>query len=783
MKNTGEGNYKQANRFEDPNDLRRRFDEIKLKNPIKEARTKLIEAYDKLPTKNPRTKKLEPNHGKLAMKVDNQVSVFLDFLTESPERFKVNCLHADPLKKDEYARIISTNFRDIFFKSWENMFVEEAKAIFEMVMFSKGIMHWPEKIGYKSENVSVVDAYPNLSADMLSSSWELLFIRKSYTMVELYNMVFGDSAATNITKGWKKKAIESILENPKGTDTISGEGYLSKFNKGGITQSQCDEEIILLHCYVKEYNKDTKGNRISKYIIPEAAKFFPSESKKEAETNQYLFVDNSYCECISQVAVPRSSSVTRSYWDSPSFAELIYLACKIHDQASNAILRAVIRNMTLFLKSSNSDQADRLRVIGTSEVEVLDSDTELVQNQVRIPIQEATQMVRQIMFDVESELGSSQAIGSQNTKGYAITAKEAELKSLNEDKSIGTLIKSFTAIDRFWYKETYRRAIDHPSTEEKKISDLFKKRMEFHEVPPEVYAPKNVVIEPVFAFGGSRANKIQFAQSLYGAVSVNASSEAQKKAKRISIAAHVGEENADEFFNVSAETKNLFFHQQKAGGENEDMDNPLVNPANIPVAKDDNHMIELVFHIQDYEFKLGAAIKMLETANQMPIIVKMGMIMAAKDIITAQDAKGAHIEAHFQYIQQDPTANVEMVKQFYDKFSQLRKSQDDIQAKVDKQLEDYMKENQQDVTMTIEQQHLQAMNQMTQEHAKNMNDIGLAKAIEQKKLGAEKSLNKSGQDIAHKEQVNQIELDKKQLETDLEKQKLLLKEANKQIGK
>ena len=770
---TRENSFKKDYRFDKAEDLRNRYQMIADKDPLKKMRKNLIESYDKLPMLNPRTKKYEPNHGQLRMKVDNHQALFVDFLTESPERFKVNCLHSDPLNKDQWGRVIASNFKDIFLKSWECMFVEESSTIFDMCMFSKGIMYWDNKVGYEPENIPVSDVFPNLEAKMNSETWELLFVRKSMTIIELYNLVFGDNKKTNTTKGWREAGIKSLLENPVASGA-SSETYLSKFNAGSISQSEMDTQIVLLFCYVKEYKKDSNGNRVSKYVIPEDAKYYPSVGQNKNPDN-FLFVDNSYCKYISNVACTRSYSVTRSFWDAPSYAELMYLSCKLYDQTTNAIIRAVIRNMTLFLKADDDAQSDKLRTIGMSEVETLDSGTELVQSQVRIPVAEATQMIRQIMFDVEKEQAAGQAAGSQNTKGYAITAKEAELRSLNEDKAEAGLIKSFTAIDRFFYKELYRRAVTKPSSEEKKLNDLFKKRMEFHKIPPEAYDPENVIIEPIFSFGGSRANKISFSQSLYGAVSINASSESQKKAKRIAVAAHVGEENADEFFNAMEEQKNLLEVQQKAGSENEDLDNPAVNPVNVPVSKDDNHMLEVVFHIQDYEYKLNTAMKLIQTAQQLPPMMKIGMLMTGKDLIIAQDSKGAHIEAHFAFIGQDPTIDKNQANQIYSKFNEMRKSQDELTAQVDKIFQEYIDSNQEDITLTTLQRHTQAMNQIELDKAQKLHDIGLAKALEQKDLAATKAASKTAQDHAHKQVIGDLEASQKATQVELEKQKAAIK--------
>ena len=764
-----ENSFKSSNRFDNAGDLYTAFNDIV--SDTKEVACKretLIKIYDKTPTKNPRTKKIEPDHGQFRMKVDNYMAVFIDFLTESTERFKVNCLFSDEKKKDSFGRSIHSVFTDVFFKSWEEMFQAEVSAIFDMALFSKGIMYWPNKVGYRAINVPVNDVFPDLDAKMNPETWNLLFVRKKYTLIELYDMAFGEDS-TELMRGWNKEAIERLLCHPSfaqsATDTA-----LELFNTGRSSQKLRDTQVSLLECYVKEYKKDKDGNRVSKYVINESEAYF-SESTEDRKKPGLLFVDKSYCKCISNIIATRSTSVTRSYWKSPSFGELIYLACKLYDQTTNAIIRAVIRNMTIFLKGgtgNNDDYADKLRTIGSSEVEVLEGDLEVSQSQIRIPINEASAMIRGIVFDLEKEQPSGQGVGSQNTKGYAITAKEAELRSSGEESSQSILIKMFSSLDRFFYREIYRRAIESPSTEEKRFTSLFEDRMKTRDISKKDYNPDNVIIEPAFSFGGDRNSKVGFARSLYQAVSINASSDAQKKAKRMLVSAHVGEANVLEFFDDAVEIENLLTVQQKAGGENEDMDNPNLNPQNIPVSKDDNHEIELAFHIKDYEYKLSFAKQMIDKSMQMPPILKMIFINSALDVIRAQDIKGSHIEAHFKYLSEDPTVSEEFIKSTYATFDNLRKSQDALQIQAESEFSKHLKENEQDATLTIEQRHKQMMSQLEIEHAKQMNEIGLGKALEQKELAKEKAATKTAQDYAQKEALGGLKIEQKKTEVELE---------------
>jgi hypothetical protein len=775
-KNQGEFNASYSNRFNDPSDLYIRFLEIKANNPKAKARENITLMYDRKPTFNSRINKPDANHGQFRMKTDNYMTIFDEFIAETPDRFSVSLTFEKDPRKKSWEDAISAAFKDLFIKGWECLYNEEKKTIMEMTLYGKGIHYWEEKIGYKSKSLSAADVYPNLKAGMNPSEWDLLFVNKEYSLNDLYDIVYGEKADANQSKGWNKEAVNNYLTFKTSVNSNANASAASNFSRVGISCSTMEQTVTFLHCYVKEYSGK---NRISKFIIPADAGFLGVDNKENKSdgsvkegSKRFIFSSPNYCECLSNVASIRTTNVTRSYWDSPSFAELIYLSCKLYDQATNAVIRAAIRNMTIFLSGGDSpDQADKLRKLGSSEIEVLEGNTKIEQNRIGVPVAEMTGVIRQIMFDAERHSAQSQSPGSQNVKGYAITAEEAQQRALDEDRSKSNEIRSLVAQDRFFWKETYRRAITNPSACEEDLAKEFHARMELLELTKDQYSPDKVLIEPVFNYGGSRSSKISFAQSLYSAVSIQDGTDAQKKAKRVLVAAHVGEENVEDYLDPEAEVKNLIHIQKKAGQENEDMDNPALNPENVPVSPDDKHIIEVMFHIKDYKFKLSVALKLFQSTENLPPAVKSVFLISAKDLITAQDNKGAHIEAHFKYISQDETINKDLASQAYTEFAGLRQAQDKMQTDIENKFNELIQSFGENTMLSEQLRHTIEMNKAELEHTSSMNNIALQKALEQKDLGNTKSVTKTSAETVHKDSLAKIEVEKQQALAQIEIQK------------
>lgn len=764
----GENSFESKNRFSSPSALHTMFTTIKDNQGAENRRTKenLIKSFDRQAQKNVRTGKLEVNHGQFTMKVMAACDSFTEFLTQSSDRFQVLLpfdVSPDTTIKENR---IAAAFHKYFLKTWPDMFIEEDKMIFDLVMSGKGVHHWPERVGYRSEVVPSGLVYPSLGSSMQPKTWNLAFVQEEMSLNDLYDISFGPGAETNVSKGWNEEGLEAYLTFKKATSRDrSVEG---QFNRGNTVATDMEKVITIIHCYVKEYT-----GKVTKFIIPYDTSFYESgEGKKNGlNVDEYLFCKEEYVDCISHVISVRSNHTSRSYWSCPSFAELIYLSCKFYDQATNAIIRAAIRNMTLFLKSANPDQADKLRKIGASEVEVLDSDTTLEQARIGIPVQEMVQVVRQVMFDAERQTNQSQAPGSQNVKGYAITAEEAKQRALDGDRSESILLKRFTSQDGGYYSTMYRRAVKSPSHEEKKLNEAFAASLNLHGISKDDYDPDNVIILPLFSFGGSRSNKISFAQSLLSAVSVGASTVAQQKAKRELISAHVGAENADQYINDNEEMKNLVDVQDKAGLENEAMDNPVLNPSNVPVSPDDKHSIEVMFHLNDYKFKLSAALKLIQSSANLPPAMKIALLIAGRDLIVAQDNKGAHMEAHFKYWSQDPNANKDLVNNAYGQFDELRKSQDQMQKDAESAIQEYMQSVNTDSELTIKSAHAKQMSEIEVAHAKQMNEIALGKALQQHEEGKTAKQTKVALEVAASQSLKNIKVDKESQLAQIAKEK------------
>src|SRR5690606_24554981 len=128
----------------------------------------------------------------------------------------------------------------------------------------------------------------------------------------------------------------------------------------------------------------------------------------------------------------RSFNISRSYWNINSFARQIYLSTAFYDKVTASIIRAAKKAMTLFIKAQNRDQVEKLINQHDGEVVIVDPDVTFENVKVQNDIRQMIEVVRSVMVQTEQGMSIGQAPGSQNVKGYAITAQEASIRAQRE---------------------------------------------------------------------------------------------------------------------------------------------------------------------------------------------------------------------------------------------------------------------------------------------------------------------------------------------------------------
>lgn len=712
-------------------DLHQRYTTLRDNHAKRVSWETVNKMYERYSYKNKGKAPDDVNFGQFKNKVDGNIGRFEDILTSRQLWCKINTYEGNDDKENaEWSRIISTEFHRYAIHPWVEKYLNIRLAVFDMVMYGKGAEWWCEKSGYMSENIPISTVYPDSNAGSDPKEFNLLFIRKRfYTVGELW-MIANDEASDEF--GWDKEAVKDLIRfsNPGDNNTDA----FTLMERGGHSPDTLDLSIEVVIAYVKEYGENAG---ITMYIMPESG-YIVRDSQgepKKAET-RYLRRVPKYAECFSQILSLRTNITTRSFWNATSTAEQLYASCRLYDKMMNRMIRAVIRNTILFLKSDNVDQQERLANLTAEECQVLSQGDDILQRQIAIDITGSAQVLRQVMFDTDSSMGAKLATGSQNVKGRAVTAAEAEIQQQNAQNEVQTDVKMFMICEHAYIKELYRRFCSMGSDDKNsKMLDKFKKKMKDNAIPDNAWSPDEVVIEPYYnAVNANPEGMARSATTVLTALSRTPQSDGEHRATWDIIAAAVGHQLADYYL---PERDYVDSDTWKAGMENEAMSNPDVFQKNVMVMPRDNHFIHMTFHLADAMHSIEICGQKFQMLQQTIEESKPVVLHDISTMVISLDMKMAHMEAHIamysRSIQVDGRAK-QAIEAFKSQMQQIRLREQAIENQLGKEMQARIQQNRQDLGMTIDLQFKQAMHEEDLRFAKAMHDVKLGANVEKATL-------------------------------------------------
>lgn len=765
------------------NDYYDRFQQLKKQDSYAEKRELYLQNYNRrnwLRNKGKKNEATDPNFGSFKAKIDKAIGVFIGVMIERP--MWVKCVPTNaPL--DQQKRIkdrISSAFHRHFIKPWENRFIEDVLSVFDMVMYGKGIDYWPNVGCFYSKNVPVEHVFPDTNAGMNPEDWGYCYVIEQYTYEELDSILEDETRISE--EGWNAAYLKEIISegSSQQEDDIHTESEVQLTGDKGTAER--DEIYRFAVLYIKEDYSD--DNPISKYMFATKVKEYDERDKDQQKgmgtvkvpAVKCLIEKKNYCKCHTQVLAVRSYQITRSYWKFDSFARQIYLSTAVYDKCMSLILRSAKRNMIQFWQTDSPTEANKLRKITDDEVQIINPEVKLLQNQNRVETRELHEVVRSIVQDTENDNALAQSPGSQNVKGYAITAEEAGIRAAKEGEAESLNIKMLMRNDTRWYKELYRRGVKIGTSDKiKNANKMFKAEMEQFGIEPKYYDIDNLYFDPAYDNAASQSVRIQRAQALLGALSFKPSSPAEEKGQMNAIAAIIGADNVDDYLGMIPEIDPVI---SKAGAENEDLDNPSLNPANVPVLPEDKHMQEIPIHMADYEFKLGLAEKMIQQASAIPNpALSVVLTNAAYELIRAQDNKGGHINAHIQKASNTPEG-AKAVSQLTGKYKELQSRQDQMMSQVEQLMTQLNSSLNQDSMRDQEFMHKKRMYDLDYEQSTRMGEfkegvaVGKAQDAEQQRARkAAYDTDSKATTLAAQEESARLDLERKQEELNQKKNK------------
>lgn len=750
---------KYSNLFPDSKDMYDRYRSLRENDPYKGKRDAYMNNYYRQAWRRDdksNCNKKDPNFGQFKSKIDAAIAVFTNVNTERRSAFRVNPKYPKPGENVKpMVDKITAAFHKYFMRCNEDRFIDEAMAAWDMVFYGKAIEFWKYPGSLYSCNVPVERVFPDTNASLNPKDWSYFFLEVQFTVAELYDILDSEEEEEYDLYRFDKTYLKEILETPETYARQKSSTEQGKHQQGEHSTGSRDYIIDIVFAYVKDNFKEE--NKVSVYAFPAEMKNM-DENTSEKIGVKTLLKKKGYSKCLSNCIAVRAFQLTRSYWRFNSFAQQIYLATLLYDKSMSLMIRAAKRNMILYFKSSNPDMQKKLLRQSDDEVQVIDPMVEIAQTGTNNGVREIMEVTRQVMIDTENGQSLAQAPGSQNTKGYAITAQEANLRAQQTGDAEALSIKVMMNKDLAMYKEMYRRGIDlHTDKHAAKAFNLFKKEMKLYNVPTEYWSYENVYLTVSGSTSGASFNRIQSAERVLAALRVAPTNPGEAQAQKDLIAAVVGIDNVEAYIMDKGEISPA---AEKAGGENEDLDNPHVNPANVPVMPADKHLEEIPVHIADYENKLKLAAGISAKAMQNPnAVMQLILLSSARDLVTAQDNKGGHIQAHIQAASTSKE-NMDALAPMLDKFKQLQGMQDQLTGEMEKSIQQISGQMEQNNLHSEAVRHTQTMNQLTESHAKTLNDIAVAKDIGKKQTADESRAMKvenQHEDSVHKLATKQAE--------------------------
>jgi hypothetical protein len=724
---TYEQRFGAESRFARMYDLHSRY--VLVRDQTKENRDKwenYMMAYRRYPYKR-RDGGIDANFGQFRFKIDTAVDAFKSIVMEREFWAKlVPKLAPDAATKTDWTNKMSKCWHEEFIRPWIEGIIQTNWDVFNMQMFMAGVSHFQNKGDVYPESIDTEMLFPDLGSGVLPTSWNIAFILKRMNLNELYKKTKREA------DGWNKDAIYALLDE-KGGEIRDSLTPMEKLRIGTKADLDTNQSVLVVIAYVREYSEGKSDSKVTKYIFPEAG-YLSAKSKDQGKKEErYLCKVENYAKCISECISIRTFHSFKDYWSGEGLASSIYVTCMQYDQTMNRAIRSSLRKATMYFNSSNPDEQDKLRKMPDSEVVVLDSDTKLVQTTVSTELADLSMVTKQLMFDTEKGTGEALGSGSQNVRNRAITAEEQRSNVMREGEMKNAQTDIFILQDTYLIREMVRRSLKVTGVEEEgKALERFKMKMAEYGIPPEAYEYDNLLVESAYSLiAGSISARLQLIDKLIGLTRVKPEHVGVENAVRDGIGTIVGYDSVDHYYPYGQRPDES--QVERAGTENEILDDPDLNPINVQVLATHNHPAHLEMHLGDAENDIELAKLAVEQFAQVPFVARPVILEKAYVRIRAVDNKLSHCEAHKQLLMLDPMME-EYAKVVDKRMRRIRAVQQDVEALHKNNIIKFTTDNQQNAFLTQEQQFKIAELQMTLDHTKAMNDVALGKAVEQAQL-------------------------------------------------
>lgn len=654
-------------------------------DPAANKREAILRAYYNHPYKMSPAMKAESvltnpsrtSFGILPFKVNQAKSSYMDMLNEREAQMTVTSeanLTKDPERSKVTRAMWSTHvtwaFERYFYKEWEEHSVNEELGVQDMLLYGKGITHWPTPFGARSRNVPVEKLYPNQEAGMLPSGWDHVHMETDPYWTDLWEMVKNPKTAKDA--GWDREAIVKLMRasEPEWSNE-SDVQLIKRIEDGSIDKGTENKRCYLVEFYVKEYEPNSKGFQISKYIIPQnIAVARPDDTTQEDGSWYYVFRKPFYAKKMDNLFAVTVDNVGHGkYYQTPSFAESIFVACRTYDQKMNRVIDATELNSMLMTTGGDANAGKNLAKYRIHDRIHFPPGTNLTQTRFQLPVTDSLEVLNRVMVDMSRGIGSYelQQVNASGGKTPA-TATQVQLDSAQSAKIEGSAMKRFNRQQTAKGREEYRRFTTEltPKDPEWDGFQRFKTYLRSQGVPAHAWKPENVLVESNMNLGaGSAQMKMQTTKAVVELLNIVPRSEGQKVAIREGVGSLKGAGSIDRYFPPEDELRMPTTEDWRIGQENEAMKDTSVKMYNLFVIESDDHIRHLfgsgkkgqppIGHLEDAAISISEGLQMIQGFETAPATDQPLLADKVAEVIAEATAKSGHSKGHLAHLAQDPS--------------------------------------------------------------------------------------------------------------------------------
>jgi hypothetical protein len=689
------------------------------------------------------------NWGMMAFILNNTKGSFYDMIAERSSACDIQTKIGDPIERRIFSDLISEKYDLYCLREDYSYLMGQEISILDMSLYGKGIHIWEDIEGFKSEPCPARDFYVPEDTNISLDKFDLFVRRKKYHLYELQKRIENRKEAED--RGWNVEAVIDAMRYQRDDwlRSYTNEDFMHDVAAGKMALTSVMKEVVhVFEMYLREFDGSiTRMAVLGDFsaainLVNESA---PSESGADEDDLidecGFLMVKMNYAKDLHEVVTVFLDNAGSGEWhDTPSLAEEIFVQCRQYDVTMNSIMDAIKLNMSLMLQGATAEATEKLKQMVWGQYTVLPPDMPFAQSRIALPTTEATQTIQFMMTDLYSGIGHYR-VQQTAPSGDSPTATQRQLDAAESAKLSGTQIRRFNEQQTIYHKERYRRFISlTKGAKGYEQFEKFKDCLKEYGVPEKAWKMENIetFASNMIAGPGSPSYKMMASDKIIAYTNMTPKDDGQRAAIEDGIAGVAGRQNVRRYLPPKKRV-DPGWEDKYMGIECELFSDVTLNPKNVQVTPDQNHIAHISYHLDD----------MATTIMQVQDQIQKGTIKKefAEPAMFRLLHEGAHIGAHMQFLMRD-TGKAPLVKEFQQKLAVVQKAAEQIQQQLQQLLDAQNAPNEFDPANDPDIQKKIAMGQLEVSTAEKIAQIKLGAAAQSHAVKDELARDKAATEIA-----------------------------------